>query len=513
MPPGRRCAGASAMSCSSSAWSSANALVQRRIGQDGVVARAAGVGERRAEDEARAGHVLARGLQRHGCRCPAGRARCRAAARPARGADHARAAAVVEHAGAGAQRRQGAEQQRGALVDAAGGEDAGVGDPVARGCRRSRAASVERHAASEARSVTVSAGRRAASTRPWPRVASVSTSPQSRSSMPRGRADAFVVAAVDDQPAARAPARSRHACAAISCSSLALGSRSSATSKGPAGGQGCGLGAAGRGAGSRGRNGKPARGKQRRQRVRRDWRAGRGPPESIASRLRRISSSAAASGSSGPAAHRMSSGVLPTKRRSKASRTRKSATSARLTEPARQSLGSVKRARLARRRAARQQAGTDDRPVEPARADHLLLHVLVVVDALQDQREEDCVVEKAAVPAAVAGAETRDRRRAGARRSPRMASMRMRVACEKSVVPAEDRPAAQLAARPAIGSTASAPATACHGGRDRGHRRRSSPGSAHRAGWRPRRARRRARDGRPRGRASPSRDRCRGLRR
>src|SRR5204863_4575387 len=53
--------------------------------------------------------------------------------------------------------------------------------------------------------------------------------------------------------------------------------------------------------------------------------------------------------------------------------------------------------------------GTHDRPLEPARSDHLLLHVLVVIDALEKERKGQCIVEKAAAPPTVARAQPSDR--------------------------------------------------------------------------------------------------------
>ena len=58
-------------------------------------------------------------------------------------------------------------------------------------------------------------------------------------------------------------------------------------------------------------------------------------------------------------------------------------------------------------RPTRQQARTGDHPVEHAVADDLFLHILVVVDALQEEREQDGAVKKATLIATVSGADPR----------------------------------------------------------------------------------------------------------
>src|SRR5262245_58990919 len=52
--------------------------------------------------------------------------------------------------------------------------------------------------------------------------------------------------------------------------------------------------------------------------------------------------------------------------------------------------------------AVRQEPRADNSPIKTTRLDHLLLHVLIVVDALQCERKDDRIVEEAAMPSAVA---------------------------------------------------------------------------------------------------------------
>ena len=54
----------------------------------------------------------------------------------------------------------------------------------------------------------------------------------------------------------------------------------------------------------------------------------------------------------------------------------------------------------------RQQAWPHYGPVEPGRLNNPLLDVLVIIDTLQEQGKDYRVVEKTAMTAAVAGAET-----------------------------------------------------------------------------------------------------------
>jgi hypothetical protein len=94
----------------------------------------------------------------------------------------------------------------------------------------------------------------------------------------------------------------------------------------------------------------------------------------------------------------MRSGVVPIRARSSICRTRKSAASARLITPNRQSFD------LAELLVSR--PGRTDGPVESRRPDDPLLDVLVVIDTLQEQGKDDGIVEETTMTAAVSGAET-----------------------------------------------------------------------------------------------------------
>ena len=82
-----------------------NTLVQRRVGQDGRVVGAAGVGEPGAEDVTGSRHVVARRLQRHGIVVQEVEDDIWFRGHAAAPTIHTRAAAVIQHAVAGAQRR------------------------------------------------------------------------------------------------------------------------------------------------------------------------------------------------------------------------------------------------------------------------------------------------------------------------------------------------------------------------------------------------------------------------
>src|SRR5215510_8182404 len=103
----------------------------------------------------------------------------------------------------------------------------------------------------------------------------------------------------------------------------------------------------------------------------------------------------------------MRSGVLPISARSSICRTRKSATSARLITPNRQSFGLVSTRVLASCRPVGWQAGPHNGPLETRGPDNPLLYVLVVIDTLQEQGKGNRIVEKTAIPAAVTGTKTR----------------------------------------------------------------------------------------------------------
>ena len=305
------------------------ARMQRRIGEDRVPG-ARGAGEAGARMSlasgtfSRAASKATASLSRRSSAMPGSRA---SAAAPI----DARAAAVVEHAEAGLKRGQGAEQEGRALVDAAGGEHAGVGDPGARnaGDLERRNGAPRRQSRAQRRGVGRAAhGEHAAVAARGQRLDLAGEPRQHAGS----RADALVVAAVDDEAAALAKAP-RHACAAISCSSLALGSRSSATSNGPGGGQAWAGDAARDETAMPCRNGDTLLRKQRRQAS--DVIGEQHGPARV-DRLEASADQLVGRGLrvSAPSAHRISSGVWPTKRRSKTSRTRNWATSARLIEPA-----------------------------------------------------------------------------------------------------------------------------------------------------------------------------------
>ena len=219
------------------------------------------------------------------------------------GADHAGSAAVVEYArrrhSAGAGRRSAARclrrcgrrrRCRGSTPTRACGRAMSSGGRSPCRSRRAQPADVHRPAG---RHDAAMAARRQRTR----------LSPHSRSITAGGGANALVIAAIDHQSPAGASTL-RQACAAISCSSLALGRRRSAKSKGPVEGHGSALPlperrrfqtetASPRAAN---REGRVPGGLASRMR----------PLKSIASRLRRISSSAARSDrrTSGSWAHR-----------------------------------------------------------------------------------------------------------------------------------------------------------------------------------------------------------------
>ncbi len=176
-----------------------DAPMQRRVGQDGVVGGLAGVAEPLAEDQPRVRHVLSRGGQRHGVVVQEGERNARARGAH-RGSNHPRPAAEVEHVGARGQCRQRAQQQGGALIDAIGGKDAGIRHPVS-----GDAADGERHGpapgrqrAAQPRGVGRPPGRHhAAMAARRHRLDAAAELLQHGG----GGADAFVVAAVEDQAA------------------------------------------------------------------------------------------------------------------------------------------------------------------------------------------------------------------------------------------------------------------------------------------------------------------------
>jgi hypothetical protein len=99
----------------------------------------------------------------------------------------------------------------------------------------------------------------------------------------------------------------------------------------------------------------------------------------------------------------MRSGVVPIRERSSICRTRNSAAD----RPKPPIVWRGQDAVLASRGPVCQQPWPNDGPVEPGGPNNPFLHVLVVVNTLQEQGKDDRIVEKTTMTAAVTGAETR----------------------------------------------------------------------------------------------------------